>query len=213
MRTKAASSGKDRPTVLVTGFGPFPGVEHNVSGDLAPALAASARKSFSHVRFVSAVLPVDWRRTPTAVDRLFQRHRPAVSLHLGVARSATGFRLETQAHNACRPTIDSAGLLPPDEALIPAGAETRAATLPVTTIASRLAAEGLPVTVSRNAGGYLCNAVLYRALGHAASGRSACRIGFVHIPASLSGPPLDFDQALFGGLLILGCAIEGVRAA
>lgn len=211
MHARTARNGKGRPTVLVTGFGPFPGVGHNVSGDLAPALAASATKSFSRYRFVPAVLPVDWRQTPRALAALLARHRPAVALHFGVARSATGFRLETQAHNACRTAEDAAGRLPLEAALSPAGVDVRVATLPVVAIATRLAAEGLPVTVSENAGGYLCNAVLYQALSYASAAETACRIGFVHIPTDLSGPPLDFEQALFGGLTIVRCAIESIQ--
>jgi pyroglutamyl-peptidase len=89
--------------------------------------------------------------------------------------------------------------------------------LPVQHIVARLRVRGIPAFVSRDAGGYLCNATLYHSLGRAreAPGR---RVGFIHIPATLgrSGAAnrgrvgacrLTWEQASAGGLEILAACL------
>jgi pyrrolidone-carboxylate peptidase len=72
--------------------------------------------------------------------------------------------------------------------------------------------------VSRDAGGYLCNATLYHSLGCARE-RPGCRVGFIHIPAILGRPgaanrgrvggrTLTREQAHAGGLEILAACLR-----
>lgn len=82
---------------------------------------------------------------------------------------------------------------------------------------------GIPVQLSRDAGGYLCNAILYHSLIEARrreTGHIGHRRGFIHIPDRLadergagarraSASLLDWEGALSGGIEIM-CVCAGV---
>ncbi len=74
-----------RPTVLLTGFGPFPGIPENASGNLVKILARKARRSMPEYRFASAVLATEWSRAPKQVASLHERLEPVLALDFGVA--------------------------------------------------------------------------------------------------------------------------------
>jgi pyroglutamyl-peptidase len=200
-----------RQTVLMTGFGPFPGVAENVSAHLVMALLQEARAAFPGVRFEAAVLPTEWQAGPEQLTALIAELKPSLVLLFGVTKEARGFRIETQCANSCRLSLDAAGVQPLAPVLIHQAAPSYSSTLPVSAIMQRLKSAGLPVALSDDAGGYLCNAALYHALHAAGSARHPCRVGFIHIPDSLSRPPLTFDQALQGGLEILRASLEGTQ--
>src|SRR5690606_40829540 len=78
------------------------------------------------VNVVAVVLPTLWDLGPALAD-LFETHRPAAVLHVGVATRTRHIRIERRAARARRPDArDAAGALP-----VPL-AETEAASLPVT---------------------------------------------------------------------------------
>jgi pyroglutamyl-peptidase len=208
-----------RTTVLITGFGPFPGVPVNATMRLLPELARAAPKLFPDVQFAIEVLPTEWAAGPRRLQQVLAQVEPDIALHFGVSARARGFEIEQRARNACAATPDASGALPSGAALHACGAEHLAASLPVRHIVARLRRAGIPAYVSRDAGTYLCNAALYRSLecakDEAAAGR---RVGFVHIPATLARPggpnrgrtgacPLTWDEAVVGALEILAACL------
>ncbi len=197
-----------RPTILLTGFGPFPGVAENASAALVKALARTARRAMPEYRFVTAVLPTEWARAPRLIAALDARHAPVLALHFGVAAGCRGFRLETEARNFCRFAPDAAGAGPLSDCLVVDGVATLKATIPIAAIAARLAAQGFPVSLSDDAGGYLCNAALYHSLERARRAGGGCRVGFVHIPADLASAFPDGQRAVAGALEIIKGGLE-----
>jgi pyroglutamyl-peptidase len=205
-------------TVLLTGFGPFPGVPVNATMRLVPELAARAARAFPDVRFAAEILATEWRTGPQRLADLVREIKPDLILHFGVSSRARGFEIEQRASNACQVTPDAAGALPAAACLSAGGADHLRATLPVAHLVQALRRRGIPAFASRDAGGYLCNAVLYHSLDLAAADASDDRrVGFVHVPASLARPggpnrgrtgacPLTWEQAFDGGLAIIaGC--------
>ena len=81
---------KARRTILLTGFGPFPGVAENATSKLVPALAAAAREAFAEHAFLSEILDTAWDSAPARVAALLAHHKPHLALHFGVAREAQG---------------------------------------------------------------------------------------------------------------------------
>ena len=183
----------------------------NASAEFVPELAQRARAAFPQTAIHDAILPAQWNTAPLLLDALVTRHQPNLILHFGVARDCTGFRIETRAHNVCRQAEDVAGLMPASAYLVDNEPASHAATLPVRAIVERLTGLGYPAAASDDAGGYLCNAVLYHALRRTA-GNHACRAGFIHIPADLSGQEsksaLTFEAALSGGLEIVRACLD-----
>src|SRR4029079_120279 len=161
------------PSVLLTGFGSFPGVPRNASADLVKAVVRRARRDLPGYHFASAILPTEWDRVRRLMSSLHARHAPRLALHFGVAAGALGFRVETEAKNFCRASPDAAGGVPRSPRLVddsgdvraPSleddGATVRAVTIAAPSIAATLESKGYPVSLSNDAGGYLCNAALY----------------------------------------------------
>jgi pyroglutamyl-peptidase len=196
-----------RPTVLLTGFGPFPGVLINASGELARNVARIARRALPQFRFTVAILPTEWDRAPRLITTLHEHHQPFAALHFGVASGAKTIRLETEALNVCRAAPDAAGALPAAAQLVVDGPAVRRSSIAAPAIASALNAKGYPSSISKDAGGYLCNAVLYHSLA-AAEARGGCQVGFVHIPRDLSEPPLDMTTVSAAALDIVKIALD-----
>ena len=101
-----------RTTVLLTAFGPFPGVPVNATMRLVPELAERAALAFPDVRFVTEMLATEWLGAPRRMAAVIAEVKPDLILHFGVSSRARGFEIEQRAHNACRSMPDAAGLLP-----------------------------------------------------------------------------------------------------
>ena len=99
-------------TILLTGFGPFPGVPENMSAVLVERLAAVAQRKFPKHHIVSDVLPAEWVAAPKRLARLYTREQPHLALHFGVSKRAKGFVIETQGRNECRNAPDARGARP-----------------------------------------------------------------------------------------------------
>jgi pyroglutamyl-peptidase len=204
----AHQSQSNRPAVLLTGFGPFPGVPANETERLVPELTAAARDIFKSHTIHCEILATEWTTGPARLKELLDLYTPVLALHFGVAQDATGFRIECEGHNACRLAPDARGEVPPSLNLIADGALSQSATVPVGAIVQRLRSLGLPAYMSNDAGRYLCNAVLYHSLSAATRNQRGFRAGFIHIPTDLAGAHLSFDAALSGSIEILRVCLE-----
>lgn len=167
------------PTLLVTGFGPWPGVPVNPTEALAAALAVLDPAELGAGHVVTKALPTEYERSWAMIRRAVRRHDPAVILHFGLASEADTLRLERFGRRACGPRADAAGYVPQSGKVSQGGPEQIATTLPLKRLATALGHAGLPVVLSDDAGGYLCNATLYRSLHRFGARRS---VGFVHVP-------------------------------
>lgn len=203
-----------RDTILLTGFGPFPGVAENASQRLVPKLAHLAARRFSAHRVVSRILPTEWERAPARLEDLYARERPKLVLHFGVSPQANAYVIETVARNTRKAAQDAAGALPRDEVVVRGGPAEIAARLPAEDIKERLNAINVPAVMSQDAGSYLCNALLYRSLVCAEQIVEPEAVGFFHIPREIPPAPLksrtepgvmrfDWGTALIGGLEII----------
>lgn len=230
-----------RPRVLITGFGPFPGVADNVSARLAYQLATRAGSLYPRHRFVAAVLPVSWSEAPRLLNRLVGTHQPVLALHFGVSARAESLIIETTARNEACSEPDCEQGLAPARRLKSQESDHHRVTIPAERAALHLARAGVPVALSDDAGAYLCNAILYHSLTISnaravRSGGARHRAGFIHVPAALvpgynvpirgaslfprtetrpkapSEPrPLTWEMALAGSLEILRLSLMDIR--
>lgn len=144
-------------SILVTGFGPFLGFSENPSGVLAEALGGP-------------VLEVSF----AAVDSFLDEVEPFEAwLQIGLAAKSTTMLYETVGRNFVSAVPDVHGVVGGPGKIDPMGPPALAATLwhgrPV---------ECEDVRPSTDAGGYMCNYLLYRALRRFPE----ARIGFLHVP-------------------------------
>lgn len=174
---------------LITGFGPFAGVEHNPSGVLATAIDPSA-----------PVLEVsyEWVSAFCRSDRVVESD---LILCLGVNARASEIRYELIAHNevGVQPGVD--GNSWPGKEIVAGSPALLASTLvPMDRI------KDLPIAVNHDAGRYLCNFILYQLL-HLYPTK---RVAFVHVPRSEA---ISFEDQMASLSNFLGWANLWVNSA
>ena len=141
-------------------------------GDLVETLVLPTARTIAAEQLLDAIENID----------------PAAVVMFGIS-TGSKVRLEQRAKNH-RFNI----LIPDNEGvravgkIIPEGPTTIATTLPLTNIYNKLRAGGVPTKLSNDAGTFVCNEVMYRALHHTsefATG-SVLPTGFIHVGNGLS---------------------------
>jgi pyroglutamyl-peptidase len=169
-------------TVLLTGFGPFPGAPFNPTGPLVQTLArghprATAGRRVAHV-FRTSYASVD-RELPERLHAV----KPDALVMFGLASRSRRLRIETRAHNACsQSTPDADGRLPPAATIVAGGPDCLPLHAPARQLAAAARAAGMPAVTSRDAGRYLCNYLCWRASEAAARPGGPRIVAFVHVP-------------------------------
>jgi pyroglutamyl-peptidase len=173
--------------ILVTAFTPWGSLTENPTRTVADALHGT---SIRDRRIETAVLPVSFRRAPLELEALIARHRPEIVLSLGLAGRRSRLSLERVGRNHAAPGTDLDGAWPGGP-LAPGAPDVLPVPLAVEELVDGLEAHGFPAEVSDDAGGYVCNAVLYHALLWRHRVAADTLIGFLHIPWLLESSPAD----------------------
>ena len=183
-------------TILVTGFGPFPGAPFNPTGLLAQRATRARRPALADVKIVTHIFPTSYAAVDRELPALIAKHKPDALLMFGLAPRARELRVETRARNTLALLPDAGGaslgrwtiaigkpasikLRTPDRALLAAlrGLRPRA-------------------TLSRDAGRYLCNYLCWRASETASISTRPRFTTFIHVPPVRRGPRRKRDKAL-----------------
>jgi pyroglutamyl-peptidase len=205
--------GRPSVRVLVTGFGPFPGVPHNASASLMTALAQSMR--MPGIELFAEVIPVKWADAGRAAREAIARVEPHAILHFGVSKRVTGFEIETRAFNISGPKRDHAGVAGPNSPLDRAGKPVLFPAMPPAVLLRALRRSGFPAQLSRSAGRYLCNALFYWSLADA--GSSGRLVSFIHIPLlpgdANAEPSFSLKDATAGAHVLVRASAQAVISA
>ena len=177
-------------TVLLTGFGPFPGVFRNPTGPLVQQLARLRRPALMDVRLVSHVFETSYRAVDDALPKLLAEIRPDALLMFGLATRATCVRVETRARNVLATRADAEGKLPPGGRILHGGPDALAFGAPAQKLALSACDAGAPAVTSLSAGRYLCNYLCWRAIEAAARPDGPRLTAFVHVPNIATGETL-----------------------
>ena len=171
-------------TILITGFGPFPGAPYNPTGPLVIELARRRHPAFANVRRVAHVFPVSYEAVDRELPALLKRERPDALIMFGLAVRAKQMRVEMRARNAItRMVPDVSGQHPARRHHSSRGSSDAAiCAAPRSGSCLRHVATGVPVALSRDAGRYLCNYLCWRAAEAARAGAPRL-VAFVHVPA------------------------------
>jgi len=193
----------ERPRILLTGFGPFPGVPTNPSAWLAGTLAGQWPATELQGRIHARIFPTEWQAAALLCD-LCEALQPHVMIHFGVSEHAKTFRIEHSAHNRTAPRADAGGALPAGPVISAEGAERLDTALPAAALTRHLQTNGVAAVTSHSAGHYLCNFLYYHSLDWALRQSDPPLVLFVHVPPT-SGKDGDFtdDMLLRGGQEIL----------
>lgn len=180
--------------ILLTGFQPFEGAPTNCTElvirqieqwqrsaeETAASPAPLPHAALAH-ELHTAVLPVADRTAVAALDAAMDRVNPECVIALGEAAGRSGISIERLAINLRDYRIpDNEGVVIANQPVIPNGPAAYFATLPLERIRFALQSRSVPSRLSRDAGTFLCNQVMYALLHRAAS--TGIAAGFLHLP-------------------------------
>jgi len=168
-------------TILVTGFGPFPGAPFNPTGPLVQALARLKRPGLADVKIIGHVFATSYAAVDHELPALIARHKPDALLMFGLAPRAKTLRIETRARNALALLPDAGGASGGSKIAI-AGPAARDLPAPTVHLVNAVRAARVPVILSYDAGRYLCNYLCWRAADAAIKPRGPRLAVFVHVP-------------------------------
>jgi len=177
----------EKPRILITGFGPFPGAPFNPTQPLVARLVRLRRPALSDVKLSGHIFPVTYRDVDRELPRLLASHRPHALLMFGLASRTPYVRIETRARNAITrlwPDADHAHLRKGSIS----GGEDALTFGPHTARLQRSAiGTGIDARISRDAGSYLCNYLSWRAIEATRHDKGPRLAAFVHIPLLARG--------------------------
>jgi pyroglutamyl-peptidase len=174
-------------TILVTGFEPFGGEAINASWEAARKLDGWNVGEFAAV---ARLLPCAYDASVKELVRAMEILRPEAVLMTGQAARRGVVSVERFARNlddAAAP--DNLGALRNAVAISAGAPERLEAAAPVKAIAGAIREAGIPARVSRNAGGFVCNHLYFRALQYLRDEGRATPTVFVHLPATPGQAP------------------------
>lgn len=199
-------------SVLLTGFGPFPGAPVNPTGPLVQTLATQRRGPFGRIRCTAHVL----RTSYAAVDELpalINRRRPDAILMFGLATRSKVLRIERRARNVASTTApDVDGCTWTAGCISPGAAASLSGRAPFARLLAAARAAGVPVRLSDDAGTYLCNYAYWRVLEATAAAPQPPLTVFVHVPPVGRADSMTFAALIRAGeamLLALATAVHG----
>jgi len=168
---------------LITGFAPFGGSRVNPSYEAVKRIPDTLG---GHEIF-RAEIPVVYDRCGAELEALIGRYEPDCVLCLGQAAGREGISLENTAVNVkAASTPDNDGVMYSGEKIVPDGAESLRARLPLKEICTLLNEAGIRAKISYSAGTYVCNALMYHLLRWAEENDPDLLCGFIHIPVDES---------------------------
>ena len=174
-------------SILVTGFGPFPGAPFNPTGPLVARLLRLRRPALGDVELSGHIFPVTYRAVDHELPELLAKHRPHALLMFGLASRTPYVRIETRARNAVTTLWPDASHARVRKGSISGGVDAMMFGPHTAKLFRAALGTGLDARVSRDAGSYLCNYLSWRAI-EATCGDGGPRLAaFVHVPPLARG--------------------------
>jgi pyroglutamyl-peptidase len=170
------------PTILLTGFGPFPGAPFNPTGPLVERLLRLRRPRLANAKIIPHIFPTSYAAVDRDLSVLLARHKPDALLMFGLAPRARALRIETWARNAVSLLPDAAGIALPRRTIAAGGPAAIAIPAPAHRLLAAVRAARVPATLSHDAGRYLCNYLAWRAAAAAGNNGGPQLAAFVHVP-------------------------------
>ena len=162
------------PTLLLTGFGPFPGIRDNPSARLVRLAGPEPRWRLRGWHIVPHVFETRYDTVAIDMPRLVEAHRPDAILMIGVASRARWHRIETVARGRSSPLHpDASGRAGQGH-----GPTALRAGAIIHRLVAAIRAAGVDGRPSPSAGRYLCDFTFHLGLGLGPHDR----VAFLHVP-------------------------------
>jgi pyroglutamyl-peptidase len=197
------------PTILITGFGPFPGAPVNPTGPLVRALKRSAR--LRGVKLAAHVFETGYAAVDRELPKLIKRYKPDALLMFGLATRARLLRVETLARNVVSVRPDVGGKTLQRRSIVPGAPATLTMPAPTRALLTALRKAQVPARLSRDAGDYLCNYLCWRAAEAAARKNGPRLAAFIHVPPVRRDGGLGADDLARAGRHVLTALATAAR--
>ncbi len=191
-------------SVLIAGFGRFPGAPFNPTTALARKLAVRRRPALAGTQRSAHVFRTSYAAVEDELPRLIAQHRPDVVLLLGLAGRTPWMRIETRAQNRKTLFFPDVDRVLPDRAAIRPGSGNLSGRAPFARMGAAARTARVPARLSRDAGRYLCNYAYFRAIEEAAGQARPPLVAFVHVPPILRVPRRPGRRRLTSADLLRG---------
>ena len=169
-------------SILITGFGPFPGAPSNPTMPLVKRLTELRRPAFDNVQFASHIFHVTYATVDRELPQLLAKSRPQALLMFGLAGRTAHVRIETRARNAVTTLFPDADRNRSRKGSIAGDADARLFGPHSAKLLHAARGTGIDARASRDAGSYLCNYLSWRAIEAVDQGDGLHLASFVHIP-------------------------------
>ena len=179
-----------RLSVLITGFGPFPGAPYNPTQPLVARLMRLRRPALADVELGSHIFPVTYSAVDQELPKLLAKLRPQALLMFGLAARTAHVRVETRARNAVTMLWPDAAQTRVRKGSIGLGPDAMMFGPHTAKLLRAARATGIDARSSRDAGAYLCNYVSWRAIEAAGADDHLQLSAFIHIPLLARGTSL-----------------------
>ena len=171
-------------SVVISGFDHYEDVRINPSYEVPKVLAAKGVDGLDDVELtISAVsLPVSFAKAWPTLRETIEATHPNIVIATGLKHAARGVMLERCATNlmdAARPDVDN--VTPRRAPIDPDGPAAYWTRLPLRSILADFTRDGIPATLSSDAGTFVCNSLFYNLL-NSASGQEKVHARFVSFP-------------------------------
>jgi pyroglutamyl-peptidase len=191
--------------VLLTGFEPFGGASFNPAGAVVQEIASHG---IDGIEIVTAILPVEYKRSAKILIDLIETHQPSIVISLGQAEGRDFIGPEQVAINLADGRIaDNAGISQENQPINEAAADAYFSTLPIRAIVAAISDLGINAKISLSAGAFICNEIFFTAQAFLQT--STVISGFIHLPLAPN------QAAEFPGLPTMPIAdqVKAIRAA
>jgi pyroglutamyl-peptidase len=168
-------------TILITGFGRFPGSPVNPSGLVATRLVRRRRPALADARRIAHVFATRYDAVDRELPQILAREHPDIVVMFGVATRAKVMRVEELARNRISSFPDASGRRPKTRVITQHRGAWRNR-LPLAPLLKAARSTGLKAVRSRNAGTYLCNYAYWRGLEASAKSQGPSVVIFIHVP-------------------------------
>ena len=175
-------------TILITGFGPFPGAPYNPTEVLVRRLARERQPAVADVRIVPHIFRTSYAALDRDLPTLLREHRPDAILMFGLAARTPHLRIETSAQNAVAGFADVDRRAPGMRVVDRNRPRNLAMRTPARRLLASARAARVPAALSRDAGRYLCNYLCWRATEAASRANGPRVAAFIHVPLVRRGP-------------------------
>jgi pyroglutamyl-peptidase len=177
----------ERPRILITGFGPFPGAPFNPTEPLVARLLRLRRPALDDIELSGHIFPVTYRDVDRQLPELLASRRPHALLMFGLAARTPFLRIESRARNAITRLWPDAGHARLHKGSISGNSDAQAFGPHTARLLRAAAATGIDARTSRDAGSYLCNYLSWRAIETTRHENGPRLAAFVHVPLLARG--------------------------